>query len=560
MNTVMESKNVVEQVAMQQLLNNPTVKRKTPADEIGTPGCHIVIGNRFARAGYRLSKTAETYKLYLIELFQYLVDCSEEGEYSVDFSRLSEERTIETIWGTLKVMSATAGDVNGCPDHVKADIPVAFLMRCSVTDCLCKAVRKHLDELSSCRVTFKDGLVLDGFIRPDYSFSKDSLRGRRGEENRVLLAVPVEMLRAVFDFCEGYSRFGLRGILSFNTYRIRRLYPIACSLKEGETVQLNRDDLEFLFSERIGKTFDSVRFFPRCYFGEELAIPQITAKGDNLIITMPSSDGRPDKPVVHSCVDIVVGGNFTRAWYSVSPFAEDCKVYLLGLFQYLVNATMSGGGWSRDSLYACGLDIRTEWGSVHAASPEKSCGDEDGCGGIDIDVPLQYFVRGRGDCREWYFRVLAALGELSVCEMKMRGNERVKFVSVLQADEPSSEWCYDGKGMYIHLYVPMHTIDTVFDFRGGYRRFKEDDVPLLNTYEAKRLYQMLYDGYSVVSGMLMGMLGELYAYSSLDEFVADILNPAIHKINKLTGRPWEYTVRKDEAGNDCFVFARSRKR
>lgn len=549
----MDTKINMEQVAMQQLLNNPTMKQKTPADEIGTPKCHIVIGNRFARAGYCLSYNAEAFKLRLIELFQYLVDRSEEGEYSADFSRLFEERTVETDWGALKVSSVPTGDGDPRTDYVSAEVPVDFLTR-DIKDSrsYVNFLAEYLGELSRCRVTLKDGVVLDGFIKPEYSFGPEGYRRSLGRRNRVTLSVSVEMLRAVFDFSDGHCRFVMRDILAFDIQIGMRLYPIICSMKPEETMRIAPDDLEFLCGWHSGEftEFDIDRIFSyETRSGAKLAMPRIRLEDGALVLTAPPEKTYPVVLSLDSGREIVVNNFFAQASYSASPFAEDCKVRLLGLLQCLNDAARSEGGWDDDSLRTYGFDVRTQWGTAHAVPDE-----DDERSGLRLDVPLQYFVRGGGDCRDWYYRVMSALCELSVCMMKIGGRRLCGLFSVPRLDAPASGWDRYGTGVYVHLFVFMHDIDAMFNL-GRWRRFREDDVARVKTYAAKRLCQVLFNGYTVEAGKLVEMVGERAEDFLGNEFEACILDPAVHSLNASTGKEWVYRKLGEGAeGGARYVF------
>jgi hypothetical protein len=553
----MDTKINVEQVAMQQLLNNPTVKQKTPADEIGTPGCRIVIGNRFARAGYCLSYNAEAFMYRLIELFQYLVDRSEEGEYSADFSRLSEGRTIETDWGTLKASPVPTGDGDPCTDYVSAEVPVDFLTR-DIKDgrSYVNFLAEYLGELSRCRVTLKDGAVLDGFIKPEYSFGPEGYRRSLGRRNRVALSASVAMLRTVFDFSDGCCRFAVRDVLAFGRQIGRRLYPIACSMKAGETLRLSRDDVNFLCDCHPTEEDKDTGFMPNLIFftnhrcpGVDPAVPDVRQEDDALVLTAPSEKVYPIALSLDSGREIVVSDSFAQASYSVSPFAEDCKVYLLGLLQCLNDASRSEGGWKSGALRKCSFDVWTQWGTARATAEE-----EDGRAGVCLYVPLQYFVRGRGDCRDWYYRVMSALCELSVCAMKVGWNRPCRLFPTPRMEAPGFGCDHRGTGVYARLFVSEYIFNVIFNL-GWERRFREDDVVRVKTYAAKRLCQVLFNGYAVEAGKLVEMVGERTEDFAGNEFEACVLDPAIHSINVVTGRAWAYRKLEEGAeGGASYVF------
>lgn len=527
--------------------------------EIGVSECYIVIGKRFAHAGYQLSDNAEILKLRLIELFQYLVDFSE-NECAVDFSRLDEDGMIRMPVWSLKVSHAEAGDGDRSADYVEVDVPVDFLTQ-DINRGLSyvKFLTKYLDELSRCKVTFKDGSVLDGFIRSDYSLRPEKYGQSLNKLSRILLLVPVEVLRAVFDLRDGYCRFILENALAYKHTMAKRLYPIACSMKAGETMTFSHSDWEFLFDYTVNEISCSYistifyRIYPINKPNAALVKPEITSDGDSVTLSIPPERTEPVDLTFYPGHDFTVSSDFACARYSVSPFAEDCKVYLVRLFYFLNRASLLEGEWNSGALHDYGLDVRTEWGTAHAALAENPCEQEDGRSEIDIDVPLQYFVRERGDCREWYFRVMSALGELSVCRMKVGGGWIDRFVSLRQIETPSAEWDYNGTGIYIHLSVSMYILNIVFNTNGGWRIFKEDKIVELKSYAAKRLRQILLNGYSISAWSLIEMVGERTEDYPEHEFETCILAPAIHDINASIVGAWDY-LRIGEGSGATFIF------
>ena len=250
---------------------------------------------------------------------------------------------------------------------------------------------------------------------------------------------------------------------------------------------------------------------------------------------------------------LVVGGDFNRARYSISPMAEDFRVFILALLQPLLAGHPVSEPVGRERMDAALTDsvTHTLWGDVvvrRVRSAAKGLQDR-----FNFVIPLQFFARGRRGNGRFYSEIRSALKELGDCRFTVVDNRgdlrRETYTGIISAPEivTPKDGRIDGREAYVSFDMMGMMIEAMLDGRAGFYRFFESEVAALGSVYAKRIYEMLCSspgGFEMRMGV--GLFKERFCiedkYPRMVDLRRFVLEPAVAEINASTSLTIRYGI------------------
>lgn len=250
---------------------------------------------------------------------------------------------------------------------------------------------------------------------------------------------------------------------------------------------------------------------------------------------------------------LAVGGRFNRACYSISPLAENFRIYIIALLQPLLAGHRINEpiGLDRMEDVLTTSEVGTAWGKVHISRKQSSIrGLQDR---FNFTIPFQFFARGRRDSGRFYAKIRSALKELSSTMFDLTevrdGYNRETYTGIISGLEfvsPKNK-ATDGREAYISFDMMGSMIELILDGTAGRPRFFETEAAGLVSFYSKRLYETFCSseaGYrmpiSVV--MLKQRLRLEDKYQKMDNFLQRVIKPALKEINETTSIALDYEL------------------
>lgn len=250
---------------------------------------------------------------------------------------------------------------------------------------------------------------------------------------------------------------------------------------------------------------------------------------------------------------LAVGGRFNRARYSVSPLAENFRIYIIALLQPLLAGHRINEpiGFKKMEDILTTSETNTAWGKVRITRKQSSIkGLQDR---FNFVFPFQFFARGRRDSGRFYAEMRSALEELhstvfeitEVCDGYVRKTYN-GIISGLEIVSPKDVKAGGREGM-VSFDMMGSTIELILDGTNGRPRFFETEAAGLRSFYSKRLYETFCSSeagfrMSVSVATLKQRLCLEEKYQRTDEFVKRVIKPAVAEIGESTSIALGYEV------------------
>lgn len=265
---------------------------------------------------------------------------------------------------------------------------------------------------------------------------------------------------------------------------------------------------------------------------------------------------------------VLVGGDFTRANYSLSPLAEDVKNGVTSILQCVTSGMKSGSITSIEALEE-GVFIPTPYGE--ASILKEKVLHKGLKSNFRFTVPLKYFWGNKGGkpSGKDYQNLIAAFESLKNEDFSYTESDSEKELLlsshfILQYEILRSKDTPDQDKTLVSFVINSQVISWMFDARKGISKFQEDLCRRLKSFYSKRFFEIfssLSSGNSLnfKESTLRSMFRLEDKYKNNCHFQKKVIDQAIQELN--TENLFDLKVTVTGRGEDrqyCFDMVHNR--
>lgn len=272
----------------------------------------------------------------------------------------------------------------------------------------------------------------------------------------------------------------------------------------------------------------------------------------------PKTSGGTGKKKNKANRTIVIGGNFARSHYRMTPVEEDVKNCIIAMLQCVLEGQKLNSAISADALDGIAI-IPTKYGDILVGKHKGYEGLDDTPDAYRFKVPMQYFIRGNHQGGRGYEQIINALESLVKRVIRFDSEDQrhhytnimgiIQNVSIVR---PRSNPGVIDKECFVSFSMSKQIVERLLSGMKGFYRFYSDECLSLRSFFSKRIYVLLC-GQNVGTKItfpvseFVSMFGISEAMSTASKLRNKVLGVAETEINEKTG----LSVRCSIEGKGC---------